>query len=111
VEVDFAANVAADFAMLRPEGDLVVYGSGAPEIPVPFLPAILKNVRLRFFIVYHLSPEDRARAVAGLTNLLAADRLLHNIAARLPLDRIAEAHELVEHGRALGNVVLEVSAT
>jgi NADPH2:quinone reductase len=109
VEVDFAANVAADFAMVRPEGDLVVYGSGAPEISVPFVPAILKNVRLRFFIVYHLSPEDRARAVAGLTDLLAADRLLHNIAARLPLDRIAEAHELVEHGRALGNVVLEVS--
>jgi NADPH2:quinone reductase len=109
IEVDFAANVSADFAMLRQEGDLVVYGSGAPEIPVPFSPAILKNVRLRFFIVYHHSPEDRARAVADLTALLEADRLTHNLAARLPLDRIAEAHELVESGRAIGNVVLEVS--
>jgi NADPH2:quinone reductase len=35
-------------------------------------------------------------------------RLTHNIAQRLPLDRIAEAHELVEGGRALGNVVLQI---
>ena len=109
IEVDFAANVSADFAMVRQEGDIVVYGSGAPEIPVPFAPAILKNVCLRFFIVYHLSPEDRAGAVADLTALLEADRLTHNLAARLPLDRIAEAHELVESGRAVGNVVLEAA--
>ncbi|HEV3363005.1 MAG TPA: NADPH:quinone reductase, partial [Acidimicrobiia bacterium] len=67
IEVDFAANVGADLEALRHEGEVVVYGSGAPEIAVPFAPAILKNVRLRFFIVYNLTPEDRARAVADLT--------------------------------------------
>lgn len=108
IEVDFAANVGADLEVLRHEGEVVVYGSGAPEIPVPFLPAILKNVRLRFFIVYNLTPEDRASAVAGLTRLLEEHALTHNIGARLPLARIAEAHELVEQGRATGNVLLEV---
>lgn len=108
IEVDFAANVGADFAALRPEGDIVVYGSGAPEIPIPFFHAIVKNVRLRFFIVYNLSPDDRARAVADLTQLLAANKLMHNIAVRLPLAQIAEVHELVEKGRVMGNVVLEV---
>lgn len=108
IEVDFAANVNADIAALRPEGDIVVYGSGAPEIPVPFAPAIVKGIRLRFFIVYNLSPEDRTGAIADLTRLLAEDRLAHNIAARLPLARIAEAHDLVEHGKVMGNVVLEV---
>lgn len=108
IEVDFAANVATDFAAVRPEGDIVVYGSGAAEVPVPFFPAIVKNVRLRFFIVYNLNAEDRAHAVADLTQLLAANKLTHNIAARLPLSRIAEAHELVERGRVIGNVVLEV---
>jgi NADPH:quinone reductase len=32
----------------------------------------------------------------------------HTVAARLPLERVAEAHELVEQGRATGNVVLAV---
>ncbi|PWT75392.1 MAG: NADPH:quinone reductase [Proteobacteria bacterium] len=108
IEVDFAANVEADLKALRPEGDVVVYGSGAPQIPVPFLAAIVKNIRLRFFIVYNLTASDRASAIADLTRLLESRRLTHNIAARLPLPRISEAHELVEHGRTLGNVVVEI---
>ncbi|HWM92450.1 MAG TPA: NADPH:quinone reductase [Thermoanaerobaculia bacterium] len=108
IEVDFAVNAGGDLAALRPEGDIVVYGSGASEISVPFVPAIIKNVRLRFFIVYNLNLDDRTRAVTDLTHLLATDSLKHNIAARLPLERIAEAHELVEQGRAVGNVVLRV---
>jgi NADPH2:quinone reductase len=108
IEVDFAANVEADLKALRPEGDVVVYGSGAPQIPVPFFPAIVKNIRLRFFIVYNLTPSDRASAIADLTRLLESKRLTHNIAARVPLSRISEAHELVEQGRTLGNVVVEI---
>jgi len=82
--------------------------SGAPEIPVPFGPSILKNVRFTFFIVYNLSPEDRLRATADLNELLAMSRLQHNIAVRLPLERIAEAHELVEQGVAVGKVLLKI---
>jgi NADPH2:quinone reductase len=108
IEVDLAVNVNADLALLRPESDIIVYGSGASEISVPFVPAILKNVRLRFFIVYNLSHEDRMRAIAELTQLLTANCLVHNIAVCLPLSRIAEAHDLVEHGQAIGNVILEV---
>lgn len=108
IDVDFAANVAASLGAVRQEGDIVVYGSGKPEIAVPFFPAIVKNVRVRFFIVYNLSPGDRAAAIAQLAGWLQADRLQHNIAARLPLDAVAEAHELVESGRATGNVVLEI---
>ena len=108
IEVDFGVNVALDAQAIRAEGDIVVYGSAAPEIAVPFVPMILKNVRLRFFIVYNLSAADRTSAIAGLTDLLRRGRLVHNIAQRLPLDRIAEAHELVEGGRAIGNVVLQI---
>lgn len=109
IEVDFAANVNASLAALRPEGDIVVYGSSKPEIPVPFFPTILRNARLRFFIVYNLAPADRAAAIEQLTAWLREGRLQHVVAARLPLEAIADAHELVETGRAAGNVVLEVS--
>ncbi len=108
VEVDLSVNASLDLQILRPGCEIVVYGSNASEIPVPFVPAILKMAGFRFFIVYNLAETDRRRAEAELTRLLVAKRLAHNIAARLPLERIAEAHELVEQGRAVGNVVLQV---
>ena len=108
IEVDFATNVDADLAILRPNGEVIIYGSGASEIRVPFSPAIRKGVRMVFFIVYSLDPDVREHAIADLTMMLEGNLLIHNIAARLPLAQIAEAHDLVENGRAIGNVLLEV---
>ena len=108
VEVDFAANINTDIAILRPHAEVIVYGSGASEISVPFSPAIRKGVHMYFFIVYNLPAEVREDAIADLSMLLEGNRLIHNIAARLPLAQIAEAHDLVESGRVNGNVVLEV---
>ena len=108
IETDLAANAAADLAALRTEGEIVVYGSGAPEAAIPFFPALIKHARLRFFIVYTLNAADRVRAVADLTRFLEAGALRHNVALRLPLAQIAEAHAIVESGRALGNVVLDI---
>lgn len=108
IEVDFGTNIGLDLQLLRRDGELVVYGSNALEIAVPFVPMILKNVLLRFFIVYNLNPQDRSRAMGHLDALLAQGRLEHNIAARLPLAEAAAAHELVESGRAVGNVVLAI---
>ncbi len=99
VEVDFAANVNTDIAALRPNGEVIVYGSGSSEISVPFSPAIRKGARMIFFIVYSLDLDVRERAIADLSILLGGNRLLHNIAARLPLAQIADAHEMVEQGR------------
>jgi NADPH2:quinone reductase len=108
IEVDLAANITMDIRAVRANGDIVVYGSGAREIPVPFGPSILKNIRYRFFIVYNLTDEDRRTEIEQLTKMLESNQLQHNIAERLPLSEIAKAHTLVEEGRALGNVVLEV---
>ncbi len=108
IELDLAINLKADLAAVRQNGEITVYGSGAPEISVPFLASALKNVRYQFFIVYKLLPADRAAAVEDLSALLERDELQHNIAARLPLTHIAEAHELVESGRAIGNVVVDI---
>ena len=108
IEVDMAANLQADISALRPDGEVIVYGSGAPEIPLPFSAAIRKGVHLYFFIVYNLQPDVRKRAIAELTSMLGSDLLIHNIAARLPLAKIAEAHDMVQKGQAAGNVVLAV---
>jgi NADPH:quinone reductase len=108
IEVDVAANATIDLDLIRPGGACVVYGSGASQFALPFFPLIVKNVTLHFFIVYNLDDADRQRAVATLTGWLERSAVVHRIAERLPLERIAEAHEQVEQGAAVGNVVLAI---
>ena len=108
VEVDAAANLASDLALLAPGGDVAIYGSGAAEVALPFFPAIVRNATLRCFIVYNLAKADRERAIATLTPWLARGELQHNVFERLSLAECARAHEIVESGRAIGNVVLRV---
>lgn len=108
IELDMATNAAANLDMLKPNGECVVYGSGASPMLVPFYPLIVKNLQLKFFMVYHLTAADRARATSTLTRLLERGALQHLIDQRLPLEQIAAAHERVESGQAVGNVVLRV---
>ena len=109
VEVDLAANVGLDQAVTASNGDIVVYGSAQPQIQITFGPLLMKNLQLRFFIVYNLTSAQRSTAVAQLTSLLEANQLTHNIAARLPLSSIIEAHETVEQGRVAGNTIVDVT--
>ena len=108
IEVDIAANAVIDMEVIRPGGIWVVYGSGATQFTLPFFPMISRNILTRFFIVYHLSTADRQRANAVLDDFLRRDLLKHNIAARVPLASIAHAHDLVETGSVIGNVVVSI---
>ncbi len=110
IEVDIGANAAANVQMLKTGGECVIYGSGTDKLDLPFSQLLQRNIQLKFFIVYHLAPSDRARAVATLTRMLERGVLQHNIAASLPLQDIATAHEIVESGQTIGNVVLQVAA-
>jgi NADPH2:quinone reductase len=108
IDVDVSANIAADLAVLRPNGRIVAYGSNAPEVPVPFVPAIMTAATLQFFIVYKLAKKDRNEAIGDLTAWLQAGQIRHNVAERLPLERIVDAHEAIESGRLVGQIVLEI---
>ncbi len=107
IELDMATNGASNLEMLRESGECVVYGSSAPALQLPFFPLLAKNIQLRFFIVYHLSPADRARAVATLTRMLERGTLQHSIGARMTLADIVRAHERIERGEVTGNLVLQ----
>lgn len=105
IEVDIAANGASDVELLAANGECVTYGSSG-VVTTPFFPLIAKNLQLKFFIVYHLTASDRARAQLTLTRMLQRNELDHRIAARMALSDIRAAHELVESGKAIGNVVV-----
>jgi NADPH2:quinone reductase len=106
IEVDFAGNVGWLPQVIADYGLIVVYGSSQREAPVSFSASIIGNIGYRFFIVYNQPRALRARAVAEVNALLESGRLQHTIAARFPLREIAAAHEMVEAGRQIGNVVV-----
>ena len=106
VEVDIAGNARLLPRIVARDGLCVAYGSNAPEACFEFGPMILSGAAVRFFIVYELSPAARRQGIADLTTWMEENRIRHRIAAEYPLERIAEAHEAVEQGRAIGNVVV-----
>ena len=109
VEVALGTNLPLDVAALAPSGAIAAYSSDAePEPPLPFGPQLWKNATIRFVLVYLASEEAHLAAVRDLSGHLAAGRLRHSIAKRLPLSEIAAAHEAVETGHLGGKVVLDV---
>jgi NADPH2:quinone reductase len=108
IELDLATNGGIDLELLRRGGEIVVYGSSPKPLDLTFYTMLSKNIQLKFYIVYHLEPTDRARATDALQRLLERGELQHNIAARLPLDAIVAGHEAVEGGQLVGNLVLQV---
>lgn len=108
IELDIAANAMLLPAVLKPGGKVVIYGTGAMEAPMPVFFCLYNRVKLEFIFIYDLTPAERAAAVAGITEAIAKDRLIHNIAATYPLDDVVPAHEAVESGSVLGNVVVRL---
>ena len=110
IDMDFSSTAALlPHGILKPHGQVVCYGSNLPgEVAVDFRTLLFNSLRLTFFIVYELLPADRIRAIADLDALLRAGQLRHTVAQTFALDDIAAAHEAVETGQAVGNVVIRL---
>ncbi len=110
VDVDFGGNLATSLQVIGPNGVLASYASrGEPEPKVPFRALMQKNVTVHAILVYSMAESAKAAAIADVTRALEEGALRPVIGARLPLERIAEAHTAVEHGSVIGNVVLELA--
>jgi NADPH:quinone reductase-like Zn-dependent oxidoreductase len=106
VEVDLAGNAALLPQVVAQDGMCVCYGSIKAEMSLSFGPMILSGAAIRFFIVYELSAAARAQGVAQVNAWLKAGALQHAIGKVMKLDEIVAAHEAVEGGAVMGNVVL-----
>jgi NADPH:quinone reductase len=108
IEMDFSGNAKFYPSILRPHATVVIYGMSSNEATLPSLWLMQNSATLRFFLVYDISDADRSAGIAELTRLLEQGSLVHTVARRLPLDDVAAAHEIVERGEAIGNVVLDI---
>lgn len=108
IEVDAAANAGKYGELLKFGGDVVIYGSGAGAIQVPFRSMIVGFANLRFFIVYNLPLQVRKSAIDLLTPLLQRGALQHPRVEVFHLSEIAKAHERVEAG-ANAKILIDMS--
>lgn len=107
IELDLTANAALISSVLRPRGTVVVYGTG-PQAQIPASFCLVNTVTLKFMLVYELTSDERERGLAEVTRMLEANRLTHNIAKTFDLSEIVHAHQMVEQGQAIGNVIVDV---
>ena len=108
IEMDLAANAGLYPGILHARSQVVVYGTGKAESQIPSQFLLVNAVTLTWIFVYELTKEERAAAIAAITGMIEGRRLIHNVALTLPLDRVLQAHETVEQGKAAGNVVLTI---
>ena len=107
----FGRNLTLDTQALALHGTIAAYASDAEAEPtVPFWDLLFKNAKIRLIGSDDLPDEAERRAVEDIESTLAAGVLRPRVGVRFPLERIADAHEAVEGGRARGRVIVEVSS-
>lgn len=104
-----AATFDASLDSLALRAMMVSYGNASGPVP-PIAPLDLTrrgSITLARPSLFHYATPDRLPAMAkAVFELLAAGVLKPTIAARFPLDRIADAHRLLEGGKTVGAIVV-----
>lgn len=109
IEVDLAANMAADAAMLAPHGTIASYSCSSNPTPIlPYYDFANLGATIRFIQGFILPPALRPQAEAAIADLTARSALHPLIGANFQLEDIALAHARVE-ARAPGQTVLTLS--
>ncbi len=110
VEVALGANLPVSVRILRPNGIIATYASDAdPEPRLPFRPLLSKDATVRTVLVYVMPRAAKDHAIAEITTALERGELRHQVAAELPLNDVAAAHEIVETGQRMGCVIVTPS--
>jgi NADPH2:quinone reductase len=110
VEVDFGANLPIDVPIIKPGGVIASYSSTAVREPVlPYYPLAYKGVTVHFVQAYVMAASKRQAMLAEIMRLLQSGTLIHRVGARFQLSETVAAHEALESGRVIGNVVVETA--
>lgn len=110
IDMDFSSTSRlVSSAALQPSASIFCYGSNdMGDVSVAFRDLLFKQLHLQFFLVYELDRAQRMSAIDRLNWFMRSGHANTRIAHVLPLNEIVQAHELVESGKANGNVVLSL---
>jgi NADPH:quinone reductase len=108
VDCEFGANLPVFLEVLATGATIATYGSMVvPEPLLPFRRMMFMDLTIRMVLVYAMPESAKMDAIDDITELLGRDLLQHRIAHRKPIEKIAEAHNLIEEGGFYGAVIVE----
>ncbi|GMG86137.1 NADPH:quinone reductase [Biformimicrobium ophioploci] len=109
VEVEFGKNLPQVLDCLRIGGTIATYSSSQDMSPqLPFYRMMFMDITVRMVIVYAMPEQAKQDAIRDITAALEQGKLQHRVADVLPLEKMAEAHEIIEGGTVRGCVVVAV---
>ena len=70
---------------------------------------MFKGIKIDTFLIYSINQNFRKELIDGLSKMLNENSLKHMVTKTFSIDNIIEAHEAMESGNIIGNIVVEVS--
>ena len=109
LEVEFGGNLSVSEQVIKNNGVIAAYGSVAEANPsLPFYNLMFKGVKLNTYLIYIVSEKDRDDINKGITSALSDSALTPIIAESFNLSEIINAHQSLEEGSVIGNVVINI---
>jgi NADPH:quinone reductase len=109
VDVDFGTYVNLSAQVLHHSAVIGTYASmSEPKPTVDFYPLMMNNITIRLVEVYAQSPTRFSEIYTGLNRALEDGALKPRIDGTYVLADTVAAHERVESGSQLGNVIVEI---
>ena len=109
LEVEFGGNLSVSEHVIKNNGVIAAYGSVAETNPaLPFYNFMFKGVKLNTYLIYIVPEKDRADINKGITSALSDNALTPIIAESFNLSEIINAHQSLEEGFVIGNVVINI---
>lgn len=107
VDVDFGGNLPQSVKMLKPNSVIASYASTGKREPVlPFYELMWLGATVNTVLVYSMPDEAKRAAIDDIARWAATGDAVFNIAERYSLNEIVRAHEMVESGKKIGQVLL-----
>jgi len=98
IEVAFSDNIDLDAAVVKNQAVIAAYATRAERPDLPFWPMLFDNVTIRLLGSDDFPAHAKHQAATDLTTAAAEGALTIRIAAPLPLDQAAAAHDLIDAG-------------
>jgi len=111
VEVDFGANIGVNARCLKGNGTIASYSSTRVREPIlPYYALASRGARLNLLQAGNMPPAIRTDAARTIVALMRQGLLHPRVTEIVPFGETARAHELVEAGTTIGNIVVDQGA-